>query len=80
MPRLARAKRAQQMRLVTRTAVIQNASQVRCVSRHCVMGLMPANGSVNGVNKGTDEGAGLPITINPATLGMCITRGHEGRF
>lgn len=32
VPRLARAKRAQQMALVTSTAVIQNASQVRCVT------------------------------------------------
>jgi hypothetical protein len=32
VPRLARAKRAQQIELVTSTAVIQNASQVRCVT------------------------------------------------
>ena len=31
VPRLARAKRAQQIELVTSTAVLQNASQVRCV-------------------------------------------------
>ena len=32
VPRLARSKRAQQMELVTSTAVIQKASQARCVT------------------------------------------------
>ena len=32
VPRLARSKRAQQMEFVTKTAVTQKASQVRCVA------------------------------------------------
>src|SRR5262247_4033644 len=63
VPRLARAKRAQQMELVTSTAVIQNASQVRCMADMPWLGLCSRIASSTTSTKALTKGAGFPISI-----------------
>jgi hypothetical protein len=48
---------------------------------HRVIGLMRANGGVNGVNKGTHEGAGFPMIIGVSRpSGVHTTRRRDGRL
>src|SRR5215471_5580650 len=63
VPRLARAKRAQQMELVTSTAVTQNASQVRCMADMPWLGLWARIASSTASTKALIKGTGLPIII-----------------
>src|SRR4029450_8582118 len=63
VPRLARAKRAQQMELVTSTAVTQNASQARCMADMPWLGLWARIASSTASTKALTKGAGLPIII-----------------
>src|SRR4029450_5849293 len=63
VPRLARAKRAQQMELVTSTAVIQNASQARCMADMPQLGLCSRIAWSTASIKALTKGAGFAITI-----------------
>src|SRR5213596_4326524 len=63
VPRPARSKRAQQMELVTRTAVTQNASQVRCMADMPWLGLCARIASSTASTKALTKGAGFPIII-----------------
>src|SRR6266571_4515487 len=63
LPRLARSKRAQQMELVTRTAVTQNASQARCMVDMPWLGVYARIASSTALTKALTKGAGFPNTI-----------------
>src|SRR2546428_8556150 len=62
LPRLARAKRAQQRELVIRTAVTQNASQARCMVDMPSLELCARIASSTASTKARTKGAGVPST------------------
>src|SRR5262245_57675492 len=63
VPRLARAKRAQQMELVINTAVRQKANHVRCKADRPWCGLCWRIASSTDATKALIKGKGLPISI-----------------
>src|SRR5215813_5872763 len=68
------------MELVTNTAVIQNASQARCVADIVWLGCCSRMASSMASTKALTKGAGFPITIGVSRpSGVHTTRGCDGR-
>src|SRR4029450_9709715 len=68
VPRLARAKRAQQMELVMKTAVRQKANHVRCTADRPWLRVCWRIASSTDSTKALIKGKGLPIIIGVPSI------------